>query len=82
MTLWQLILRHIFWPLGRLLGTARFDPHVTAAVHCVGCGHRYVLVINERAFATVDDDGPIEDVECHRCGRELVFVDSEVDENE
>ena len=41
----DLILRCILRPLGRLLGTPRWEPHAVGAVHCVACGHRAVAVV-------------------------------------
>jgi hypothetical protein len=78
MTRWQLILAHILRPFGRLLGTDRWEPRVTAACHCVACGHRFVYVIRETLLGAIEDDGPIDGVACRHCGRELVFWDAEV----
>ncbi len=73
-TLLDLFLRRILRPLGRLLGTDRWEPHVSASVHCIGCGHRFVLRMTEPQFAC-DDGGPIEDAPCPACKRELLFWD-------
>jgi hypothetical protein len=76
MSLFKLILRYVLRPVGRAIGTDRFEPHVTGGVHCLVCGHRFVLVTLAQQ-AACEDDGPIDDVMCTRCGRELVFWDGE-----
>ena len=73
-TLYDLLLCHILRPLGRLLGTDRWEPRTTASVHCIGCGYRFVLTTTATQFAC-DDDSPIEDAPCHACKRELLFWD-------
>jgi hypothetical protein len=75
MTLSDLILRRILRPLGRALGTDRWEPHVTGGVHCLACGHRFVLV-TLAARLVCEDEGLIGDVACTECGRELLLWDT------
>jgi len=74
-TLIDLFVRHIFRPLGRLLGTDRWEPRAAASVHCVGCGHRFVLMMTDAQFSCDHDDVPIEDASCPACNRDLLFWD-------
>jgi hypothetical protein len=70
----DLVRRRILRPLGRLLGTDRWEPRVSACVHCIGCGHRFVLTLTEARFIC-EDGGAIQDAPCPACKRELLFWD-------
>jgi len=70
-------LRFILRPLGRLIGTERWEEHVAAHCHCIDCGHRYVVVMRSTRFAELDDWFPIPDLFCEHCHHELVVPDRE-----
>lgn len=73
-TLLGLLLRRILRSLGRLFGTTRWEPRVSASVHCIGCGHRFILTLIEPQFVC-DETGSIEDASCPACKRDLLFWD-------
>ncbi len=75
MTLFDLILVYLLRPLGRLLGTPRWEPHAVGAVHCVACGHRAVAVVATTNPSYDAETGVIDRVECPECGLNLMCSD-------
>jgi hypothetical protein len=90
-TLADFLRRYILCPIARWLGMARlasphpfrrsspqpdrWEPRTTARVHCIGCGHRFVLTLTRAQLSEQDDGGLIEDASCPGCQRDLLFWD-------
>ena len=68
-SMWDPWLRYVLRPLGRRLGTNRWEPHVVGMCSCVNCGHRAVVVIPEASPCVDPDTGVIDMVECSECGK-------------
>lgn len=64
----DLWLRFVLRPLGRLLRTDRWQPHIAAMVRCLECQHRHAVVIPADAPAWDPETEALYGLECTRCG--------------
>jgi Zn ribbon nucleic-acid-binding protein len=62
-------LQYVLRPLGRLIGTGRWEPHAVGPVHCVACGHRSVAVIITTSPCYNAETEAFDQLECSSCGK-------------
>jgi len=71
----KLWLRFVLRPLGRLVGTDRWEPHAVGPVHCFICGSEYIAVISTASPCYDPETGVIDGLECQECGQPVVRSD-------
>lgn len=62
------LLRYVLRPLGRLLGTDRWEPHFCAPMRCLECGAEAVHVIACRTPLYCPESDALYGLQCGECG--------------
>lgn len=61
-------LRHVLRPLGRLVGTDRWEPHIVYRGRCLACGDEGVFVILAATPCRDIETGHVFGTQCGECG--------------
>lgn len=63
-----LLLRFVLRPLGRLIGTDRWEPHFVLREYCPDCGHEGISVIAASTPLYDPETDAVYGLECGGCG--------------
>lgn len=61
-------LKRVLRPLGRLIGTDRWEPHFVLRTYCPDCGSEHISVIAARTPLYDPETDAVYGLECFACG--------------
>ncbi len=64
----ELWMKAVMRPLGKMVGTSRYEPHLTLKERCVECGHRQIGVILASTPCWDPETEAVWGTECGECG--------------